>query len=226
MKTPWDFRNEKNAALLNVAQPPFSNEASKSDDESYAKSAQTSPAKKPNTRKMAIYDFDFNSAKPAVSSENAPSANKTQGALSANLSQVYFAQFNKGSISTKPFEVTVQNGNKREKVTAMFVYDYSVENSDKNIGKVALMIISEIKVKPFLQDKKVSVVLDNNSQVNLGVSKYFKTRRTESIVFENIDRNEILSITASRSLNLIIGKTKTDINDFKQIIDEFINTLR
>ncbi len=233
MKTPWDYRSEKAADLTKSAENTAPVKEIEPDEPSYAKTINNLPGGKLTVRRMAIFDPYFASAPGGVNG-NKPGLPATIGAagtggsgLSANLSQVYFAQFNKGSVSTKPFEVTVQNGSKKEKVTAMFVYDYTVENADKNIGKVGMLILSELKTKPLLQGKTVGLYLDDDTKIDFGVSKYYKSKSAESIIFENIERSKLLAIPASSSLTLMIGKTKTEIDPaFKQIIDEFITTLR
>ncbi len=226
MKTPWDFRSEK-AALSKPVETAAVIKETERDEPNYAKTLDNSPGKKMTARQMAIFDPYFASAPGGVDSKPGSVPVRTGGSSSTNPSQVYLAQFNKGSISTKPFEVTVQNGSQKEKVTAMFIYDYSLENSGKNIGKLGMLIISELKTKPFLQGKIVALFLDDNTKVDFGVSKYLKSKKTESIVFEDIERSKILAIPASSSLTLMIGKTKTPIDaSFKQIIDEFIATLR
>ncbi len=233
MKTPWDFRSEKTTVLSKSVEKTNTIEEMTPDEPSYEKTIKNPPGGKINTRQIAIYDSYFNSApanlaeKLKAQIEKGGAAGNPGSGLSANLSQVYFAQFGKGSISTKPYEFTVQNGNRREKVTAMFVYDYSVDDSTKTLGKIAMLFISEIKTKPFLQGKNVSVLLEDGTKVNLGTPKYLKTKRAESVVFENIEQSEILTITASSSLTVMIGKAKTELDtSFKQTIDEFINTLK
>ena len=233
MKTPWDYRSEKTAALSKSVQKTAAVADNEPDEPSYQKTIKNSAGGKINTRQMGIYDPYFNPA-PANLTEKLKAQMMKEGAagnqgnnLSANLSQIYFAQYNKGTISTKPYNFEVQNGNRREKITAMFVYDYSVENSSKNVGKVGMLFISEINVKPFLQGKNVSVVLEDGTKVNLGTPKYFSTKKAESVAFENIEQSELFTIPASSSLTVMIGKSRTEINNsFKQTIDEFINTLK
>lgn len=229
LKTPWESENERNEAAKQSKTLALVTENSSG---SYPQSQSKSSNRTVDNRRLAIYDFDFDSlnkrvGKNVLPSENGTTTNQSQANFSTNLNQAYSAVFNKGSIVTRPFEFVVKNGKTQQKVMAFFGYDFSLEQSgNKNINKLGLLLVTEMKTKSFLQGKNVSLFLDKDQKVNLGVPKYKQSKYYEAIMFE-VNRNEVLSISSSNSLTLVIGKSNFVIDEvFKQSIDEFVNTLK
>jgi endonuclease YncB( thermonuclease family) len=231
MKTPWEHRDEKTAKnVTTVSSTSVPNTEKKADDLSLAEMVKNSSKDTNGFGRLAIYDFEYKTAKPVAetgSSTETKSSNPAGNNPTNDLSQVYFSQFNKGSTSTKPYEFTVQNGKTSAKITMMFLYNYSMENSNKNVDKISLWVMSDVTDKAFLQGKNVSIMLDNGKKINLGKSQYIPGKRSEGIIFEDIDRNEVLSILESNSVTVVIGKYKKQIPDsYKQTIDNFVATLK
>jgi endonuclease YncB( thermonuclease family) len=234
MKTAWDYRNEKAAGRVTPAPVSQPNKVEKkATDLSLAELVQNSSNNSTinGLGRLAIYDFEYKTVKPATDATGNTGESKPATGTSNNptndLTQVYFANVNKGAISTKPLEFTIQNGKVTQKLALVFVYNYSMENSKKNVDKIGLAVFADLYEKAFLQGKSVSLILDDGNKVNLGVGKYIGGKRADGIIYENIDRSEILSVLASNSVTLIIGKNKKKIPDsYKQTINNFVNTLK
>jgi endonuclease YncB( thermonuclease family) len=217
MKTPWEFRNEK---LLKRAE-----------ELSLSEMVKNSSKSTNGMGKLAIFDFEFKTPKPVAETTNNLTDNKTSNVTANNLNndltQVYYAQFNKGGTVTKPFDFSIQNGKVTQNFKLMFGYNYSIENSNKNITKLGLLVLAKIERIAFLKGKNVSIILDNGKKVDLGIGRYDSNKQIEGIQFENVDRTEILSILASNSVTLVIGKYRKEIPDsYKQTINNFVNTLK
>lgn len=235
MKTAWDYRNEKSAGSVPPAPVSQPNKVEKkAADLSLAELVQNSSNNSAikGLGRLAIYDFEYKTVKTATDAIGNTSESKTPNVAvnsqTADLTQVYFAQVNKGGISTKPFEFTIQNGKVVQQFSLLFGYNYSIENSNKNITKLGLLVLAKIEKIAFLKGKNVSIILDDGKKVDLGIGKYYSfNKQLEGIQFEQVDRNELLSISASNSATLVIGKYKKKIDDsYKQTINNFVNTLK
>jgi endonuclease YncB( thermonuclease family) len=231
MKTPWIYREEKNGGKVTVVDVAANNRTEqRTDDMSLAEMVKNSSKDTNGFGRLAIYDFEYKTTKPAAETGNpteTKSANTAGNNPTNDLTQVYFAHVNKGAISTKPLEFTIQNGKTPQKIALVFLYNYSMEGSKKNIDKIGLAVFADVYDKAFLQGKYVSIILDDGKKVNLGTGKYIAGRRADGIVYEDIDRNELLSIIESNSVTISIGKFKKKIPDsYKQTIDNFVSTLK
>ncbi len=229
MKTPWDYREEKNTVKSTVVAVATEKPEKKPDEMSLAEMVKNSSKDTNGYGRLAIYDFEYKTVKTADTNA-AMTENKTNGAVNENspdLNRVYNAQFGKGSVSTKAFEFTIQNGKTNQKLAILFGYNYSVQNSNKNISELGLLVIAKLEKLAFLKGKNVALILDDRKKVSLGVGKYNSAKNVEGILFQNLKRDEVLSILESNSVTVVIGKYKKNIPDsYKETIDNFVGTLK
>jgi endonuclease YncB( thermonuclease family) len=232
MKTPWEHRDEKTAKnVTTVSSTSAPNTEKKADDMSLAEMVKNSSKDTNGFGRLAIYDFEYKTAKPAVdSTAGTMTETKANGAgneVSTDLNQVYNAQFGKGSVSTKAFEFTIQNGKTNQKLALLFGYNYSVQNSNKDISELGLLVLAKLEKLAFLKGKNVALMLDDGKKVRLGVGKYNSVKNVEGILFQSLSRDEVLSILESNSVTVVIGKYKKQIpGSYKQTIDNFVATLK
>ncbi len=246
MKTAWEFRAEKDEKIPKaitqtevtetvLAKEKNLGEASLADSVKIASEPYKKSNVLQNSSKMTIFDFPFpvtssSIAQSAVATNNQPQTptdKSSPNQFSKDLNQVYLAQFNKGSVSTKLYEIEYQVGKAKQKIALIFVYDYSLDDSNKNVTKLGLMVLSQYNISPFLKGKNVSLILDNNKKVNLGVAKYYPNKKVEAIIFENMEQSDILQIPQSETLTVAIGKYQKAVSSsYKQTIDGFVNTLK
>lgn len=233
MRTPWDYREEKNASKVPVVSASASNKPEKkADDMSLAEMVKNSSKDTNGFGRLAIYDFEYKTPKPFSETTGGQTVNSSVGTgneFNGELDQVYSAQLGKGFISTKPFEFNIQNGGTNQKLALLFGYNYSVQNSNKNVTEIGLAVFAKLERIAFLKGKNVAIVLDGGKRVSLGVGKYItvKNKTVEGVVFLHLNRDEILSILESNSVTVLIGKYKKKIDDsYKQTIDNFVSTLK
>jgi endonuclease YncB( thermonuclease family) len=230
MKTPWDYREEKNASKAPIVSTSAANKPEKkADDLSLAEMVKNSSNDTNGFGRLAIYDFEYKNAKTEVT--DSVSDNKTTGSsgneFNNDLNQVYIAQLGKGYVSTKAFGFNIQNGKTTQKLALLFGYDYSIQNSNKSISGLGLVVVAKLEKLAFLKGKNVAIVLDEGKKISLGVGRYSSRNNVEGVIFPNLNRDEVLSILESNSVTVVIGKYKKKIDDsYKQTIDNFVGTLK
>jgi endonuclease YncB( thermonuclease family) len=231
MKTPWAYREEKDAGKVTGSSTSTNNRtAKKADDMSLAEMVKNSSNDTNGFGRLAIYDFEYKTAKPVAGTDNSPEMKSvsTAGNNPTNdLNQVYIAQIGKGYVSTKAFEFNIKNGKTNQKLALSFGYDYSIQNSNKSISGLGLIVVAKLEKLAFLKGKNVAVILDEGKKVSLGVGRYSSKNNVEGIIFPNLNRDEVLSILESNSVTISIGKFKKKVDDsYKQTIDNFVGTLK
>jgi endonuclease YncB( thermonuclease family) len=228
MKTPWDYREEKNASKAPIVSASVSNKPEKkADDLSLAEMVKNSSNDTNGFGRLAIYDFEYKTAKTVTEPTAGSSNSSAESGSSSDLNQIYFAQSGKGHVSTKDFVFTIPNGKTGRKMALGFGYNYDAKNSGKSLTAVGLVVGTQMNGLQFLKGKNVSLILGDGTKVNLGVPQYLTVKNVELIRFVNVPVSELLSILQSETLTIAIGKYKKKIDDsYKQTIDNFVNTLK
>jgi endonuclease YncB( thermonuclease family) len=220
MKTPWEYRDEKNKKTTTDISATTNKPVKKTDDMSLAEMVGNSSRTTNGGGKLAIYDFVSKTAKPV-------SETTTEKFESSDLDQRFDSNSGKGSVSTNAYEFSIQNGKTNQKLKLVIGYHYSVQNSNKKLNNLVLVVVSKIDGLTFLKGKNVSLVLDDGKKVSLGVPRYAVEQGVEGYRFENLNLNSILSIPESSSMTLVIGKFKKKLdNSYKQSVDDIVNTLK
>jgi micrococcal nuclease len=230
LQPAWTFRNEReygNSRNSTVAQMDQSDPAKKEIGlaESVIKSSTVN--KNINLENFALYSFQ--SSKPVEPSVAGNSSGKTVSGNTrdGNLNDVFYAKYNSGVSSTNALEFSFQNGKSNQRMAMWFGYQYSMENSQKQIKSLALVVASEFIGTRFLKGKSVKLLLDQGKQVNLGQPKYFTYPKADVMVFENIDLQSLQNVLSSENITVVIGKYKKVLpSEYKASIDSFINAIQ
>jgi endonuclease YncB( thermonuclease family) len=230
MKTPWDFRDERDG-YNNLS---GGRQKLTFDEKSISEMSLADLVKKSSGNnlgnglgKLAIYNFEYK--KPANTSQStgylssADSGNINAG----DINQLYDARYNRGFVATRPLVFTIQNGKTSQKLALVFGYNYYIENSRKVITQKGLVVVAKMGKTAFLRGKNIGLVLDNGTRLTIGYGKYAALKTFDAILFDNVDSNQLLSMSSSSSVTLLIGKNQIAIDSsFKQTINNFLNTLK
>jgi micrococcal nuclease len=230
LKPAWVFRNERDFGANSSLSVSQRDQADSSTGEiGLAESVVNSTAvnKNVNLDNLALYSFQ--SEKPTASQPQFSGADKTvlANGSDGNLNNVFYSKYNTGVSSTNPLEFSFQNGKTNQRMAMWFGYRYSLENSQKQVKGLALVVASEFIGTRFLKGKSVKLLLDQGKQVIIGQPKYFTYPKADVMVFENIDLESLQNVLSSENITVVVGKYKRVLpSEYKSSIDAFINAVQ
>jgi micrococcal nuclease len=230
LQPAWTFRNEREYGTQRnstVAQMDQSDPAKKEIGLAESVINSSTVNKNINLENFALYSFQSSKPVEPTVGGNSPGKTVSGNTRDGNLNDVFYAKYNSGVSSTNALEFSFQNGKSNQRMAMWFGYQYSMENSQKRIKSLALVVASEFIGTRFLKGKSVKLLLDQGKQVSLGQPKYFTYPKADVMVFENIDLQSLQNVLSSENITVVIGKYKKVLpSEYKTSIDSFINAIQ